>query len=74
MTSAQFRMNKRSAFVQAGLLTVTMGALVEIAQGITGNVNCRLRDLVPDSAGALVGTALVFLWNRVRGVPLTAPR
>lgn len=70
MTSAQFRSMTRSAFVQAGLLTLAMGVLVELAEGMTGKGTCRLRDLVPDSAGALLGAAVVFLWRRL-GV--TAP-
>ena len=69
ITSAQLRMVTQSALVRAGLATLVMGALVEIAQGITGNGNCRLRDLVPDSAGAFLGTAIVFLWNKTRTLP-----
>jgi len=66
MTTAQFRTDTRSAFLWAGLMTLAMGTLVEIAEGITGRGNCRLRDLVPDAAGALLGTVTVLLWTKAR--------
>jgi hypothetical protein len=66
ITSAQFRMDTRWAFLWAGLATLVMGALVEIGEGVTGRGNCRLRDLVPDCAGALLGAAIVFSWHRAR--------
>ena len=47
------------AALWTGLATLTMGALVEIAQGVTGAGNCRLRDLIPDTMGALAGAAIV---------------
>jgi hypothetical protein len=47
-------------------MTLAMGALVELAEGITGRGHCRLRDLIPDSAGALAGAAFVLLADRVR--------
>jgi hypothetical protein len=58
--------SKPSAFVWAGLATLAMGALVEIGEGVSGRDTCRLRDLVPDSAGALLGAAIVFVWNGAR--------
>jgi hypothetical protein len=61
-----FRSNATSAFMWAGLMTLVMGALVEIGEGISGRGNCRLRDLVPDSAGVLLGTTAVLLWRRAR--------
>jgi hypothetical protein len=36
--------------LSATIATLTVGALVEIAEGVTGAGNCRLRDLIPDSA------------------------
>lgn len=67
ITRAQVRMDTPSGFVRAGLATVIMGALVEAAQGITGAGNCRLRDLIPDAAGALLGAGLVLLWQSALG-------
>jgi hypothetical protein len=37
---------------------LAMGACVELAQGLTGAGHCRLRDLLPDAAGALLGALL----------------
>ena len=68
LTSAHFRAKTPSAFAWAGLMTLVMGALVEIAEGVSGNGHCRLRDLVPDAAGAALGATAVFLWNRLRVV------
>ena len=66
MTSAQFRMSHWSGFAWAALASITMGILVELAEGISGNHHCRLRDLIPDTAGIVLGAGIVFLWNRIR--------
>ncbi len=58
--------SRRAAFVVAGLATLLMGALVEVAQGVTGAGNCRLRDLIPDSVGIVVGALIVTLWLGTR--------
>ena len=55
MTIAQFRVKSGAAFAWAALIVIAMGATVEILEGATGSRNCRLRDLVPDAAGALAG-------------------
>lgn len=39
--------------------TLGMGLLVELAQGVSGHGNCRMRDLIPDFVGALLGFAIV---------------
>lgn len=69
LASAQFRMEKRSAFAWATLVTLAVGALVEIAEGLTGQGHCRLRDLIPDAAGAAVGALLVALLLRAGWKP-----
>jgi VanZ family protein len=66
ITSRQLRIDTRSAYFRAGAATVVMGALVEGAQAVTGSGNCRVRDLVPDSAGAVLGAVLVLLWSNAR--------
>ena len=66
MTMAQFRVHSRRSFAWAFLIVLAMGAAVEIAEGVTGDRNCRLRDLIPDGAGALAGMAIVALWTTVR--------
>ena len=71
MTSAQMR----SALLRTQLLLATgavmaMGIYVELAEGFTGEGHCRLRDLVPDLAGAIVGAVILTLWTlgqRLRG-------
>ena len=65
MTSAQFRMYHWPAFAWAALAAITMGVLVELAEGITGKGHCRLRDLIPDAVGIVLGSGIVFLWNRI---------
>ena len=69
MTSAQFRMSHWSGYAWAALACIVMGILVELAEGISGTHHCRVRDLVPDAAGVVIGAGIVFLWNRVRGRP-----
>jgi len=69
MTSAQLRMSNWRAFIWAAAATIAMGAMVEIGEGVSGKGNCRLRDLIPDAAGALIGSVIVLLWHRVRGRP-----
>ena len=55
-----------SRFAWAALATLTMGALVELAEGISGLGHCRMRDLIPDAAGALLGATYVLVWNLAR--------
>ncbi len=64
MTSAQFRAPTRPTFAWSAAATILMGALVEVAQGVTGEGNCRLRDLIPDGVGVLAGSAVVLLLKR----------
>lgn len=65
MTRAQFREWGVRTFAWSALATLLMGALVELAQGVTGEGNCRARDLLPDAAGALAGAAVVALLDRL---------
>ena len=66
MTSAQLSMSNWSAYGWAALATIGMGALVEISQGVTGKGHCRLRDLIPDTVGILIGCIIVLIWNKIR--------
>ena len=61
---AQFRAGadrraRRRAGAAAFAVTLVVGALLELAQAATGAGHCRLRDLLPDAAGALLGWAAV---------------
>jgi hypothetical protein len=69
MTSAQFRMSQWSGYAWAAVACIAMGTLVELAEGISGTHHCRLRDLIPDAAGVVIGAGIVFLWNRMRPRP-----
>ena len=69
ITSAQFRMSQWSGYAWAAMACIAMGLLVEVAEGISGTHHCRLRDLIPDAAGVVLGAGIVFLWNRMHGSP-----
>ncbi len=69
MTSAQFHMSRWSGYAWAVVACIAMGILVEVAEGISGTGHCRLRDLISDAAGVLLGSGIVFLWNRMRRRP-----
>src|SRR5467141_134426 len=70
MSWVQFRRSGARG-VWALLATLLVGALVEIAEGMTmvGRGHCRLRDLVPDAAGALGAALLLAVWSRLRRKP-----
>ena len=70
MSWVQFRRFDARA-VWALLATLLVAALVEIAQGMTmtGRGHCRVRDLVPDAAGALGAALLLAIWSRLRRKP-----
>src|SRR3989449_2622175 len=57
--------------VWALVATLLVGALVEIAEGMTmtGRGHCRVRDLVTDAAGALGASLLLAVWSRLRRKP-----
>ena len=67
MTVAQFPRGRRvdvRTLAWAGAATLVMGALVELAQGVSGQGNCELRDLVPDAAGSAIAAATLALAKR----------
>jgi hypothetical protein len=66
MSCAQFRGRTHTTLVWAALLTLAMGLLVEVSEGITGKGHCRLRDVVPDAAGVVIGAVVVSLWRHAR--------
>jgi hypothetical protein len=63
MTSRQFRMSGWPQYGWAALATLVVGLLLEFAEGISGKGHCRMRDLIPDAAGALIGAGFVLLWD-----------
>src|SRR5437667_12849879 len=72
MSWVQFR-RADARGVWALLATLLVGALVEIAEGMTGGgrgqVHCRVRDLVPDAAGAVGAALLLAIWSRLTRKP-----
>lgn len=73
LTYAQLREVPR-AMAWSAAACLAMGLFVELAQGATGAGNCRMRDLIPDAAGALIGAGLVAAARKARGVKRAAPR
>ncbi|HXO84173.1 MAG TPA: hypothetical protein VN803_01480, partial [Gemmatimonadales bacterium] len=59
--------------IWALLATLLAAVLVEVAEGMTGGgrgqAHCRVRDLVPDAAGALGASVLLAIWARLRRKP-----
>jgi len=68
MSWVQFRKTE-ARVVWALLATLLVGALVEVAEGMTGRGHCRVRDLVPNAAGALGAALLLAVWSRLRRKP-----
>jgi VanZ family protein len=57
--------NVKHAMAWSFLACFAMGFLVEIAEGATGIHHCRMRDLIPDMAGACVGAIAVLIVRRL---------
>ena len=55
---------RRAAWAAAAAMT--MGLLVELAQGVTNHGHCRMRDLIPDATGTLIGLLAVAAMARAR--------
>lgn len=58
----------RHALLLALAATIAMGVLIELEEGAT-NRHCRLRDLAPDSVGALLGAVVFHVWRRPHAAP-----
>jgi VanZ family protein len=68
MTLAQFREERgAAALLTAIVVTVALGVMAELEQGLFRSGHCRMRDLVPDTAGAVLGAAIGLAWRRLRG-------
>jgi len=67
LTSVQARgYRARTQYLIAAGAVMAMGVYVELAEGLTGNGHCRLRDLIPDAAGALVGALVLVSLRKFR--------
>lgn len=45
---------------------LAMGLAVELAQGAAGYGNCRMRDMIPNTVGALAGALIVTVIAKIR--------
>lgn len=63
MTMLQFRVRNWKAYAWSAAAGLAMGVAVELVEGVTGKGHCRFRDLIPDTAGMLIGALLVFTSN-----------
>ena len=64
MTVAQLRRLRTWAFFVAVLGTVSLGLVAELEQGLFRDGHCRMRDLVPDTVGAVLGAMAALAWSR----------
>jgi hypothetical protein len=65
LTAAQFRLSKWLDYAWAATIIITFGLLVEILEGVTRQGNCRMRDLIPDAVGSLVGAVIVIVLYKI---------
>lgn len=74
MTLAQFGADDRWRFVKLALIALGMTIAVEGEQALLGVGHCRVRDLVPNAAGSLIGACLFegLRALRARGGPTAA--
>ena len=61
--------NRRHALLMAFAATLVMGVLIELEETLTRTGHCRLRDLVPDSAGAAIGVVIWRVWRGRESAP-----
>lgn len=63
MTMAQFKERRGVAAGTAVAVTVALGLIAELEQGAFAQGHCRMRDLVPDLAGAVLGALALVSWG-----------
>lgn len=66
MTLAQFAPGDRWRFVKLALIALGMTIVVEGEQGLFGSGHCRVRDLVPNTAGVVAGAGLIETVRAIR--------
>ena len=67
LTALQFDRIGRRMLGWSFAATVALGLLVEIEEGATRTGNCRLTDVLPDAAGALIGMVLIAALAMILG-------
>jgi hypothetical protein len=66
MTAVQLRYHRMLTRIGLSFAAViAFGIYVELAEGLTGKGHCRLRDLVPDTAGGLAGAIVLIVLVQV---------
>jgi len=66
ITIRQFKTIDRRAYAVSIAVTIAMGLIIELEDRLTRAGSCRMRDLVPDAAGALICAALVAALSKLR--------
>lgn len=67
MTSVQVRdRSLRTQILISFAAVLAFGIYVELAEGLTGMGHCRLRDLIPDMAGGLLGMIVLLSYRKLR--------
>lgn len=66
ITVVQFRPLTLRSIVLSMLITIAFGLILELEEGATRTQHCRMRDLVPDTVGALIGMAIALAPRMVR--------
>lgn len=66
LAAAQLPMSRSRHVGAAVAMTLAMGLIVEVSEAMWSRGNCRVRDLIPDGAGALIGTMVVMIRRRSR--------
>ena len=70
LTALQFEQLNERALTWSLLATAALGVIVELEEGASRTGNCRLTDVLPDIAGALIAGAglmsVMIVRNRVR--------
>jgi len=67
VTAAQFDRIDRRTRSWSVVATAALGLLVELEEGATRTGNCRLTDVLPDVAGALIAMALLLAAMKIVG-------
>jgi hypothetical protein len=67
VTARQFRSSGWQPLGWSVGLTMTMGAALEISEGLSGLHHCKAIDLVPDFIGTVIGLVVVLLARMFAG-------
>lgn len=74
LTALQFDRIGRRMLGWSFVATLGLGLLVEIEEGATRTGNCRLTDVLPDAAGALIGIVLIAALAMIRAHVVSGSR